>query len=175
MSLAKAILSGTVSSDPEKRFTPNQNVAVTTFTLDVTPASRGNQSGPGGNNDAPFTLKVTCWRQLAEAAGDQIRKGDAIVVDGRLLTSTYQTPEGVQKKSFELEANHIEKLEAPSQPLVLPAGEARGAAAPQAARYATPPGGGNIPSAPVSAPSQPTSEFQGFSSEEMLTEDDIPF
>ena len=178
MSLAKVMLSGTVTSDPEKRFTPNNNVTVTTFNLTVTPPQRAGATGPAANNNQPFTIRVTCWRQLADAVAEQIQKGEEVLVEGKLMLNSFQSQEGVQKKNFEIEAATIEKLPGASQPILVAAaaagnGESRssGAGTGGGARYATQPSG-NMPAAPQA---QPPESFQGFSSEELLTEDDIPF
>ena len=69
-------------------------------------------------------VQVACWRGLAEAVEEQLRKGDTVVVDGKLMLNSYQGQEGVQKKSFEIEANAIEKLAGKSQPVLVPAGDA---------------------------------------------------
>jgi single-strand DNA-binding protein len=174
MSFAKVMLSGTVASEPEKRFTPN-NHAVTSFYLAV--EMQGNTNRPGGNE--PFTVKVTCWRNLAEAVETQLHKDDSILVEGKLLINSFQTQDGVQKKLFEVEAVSIDKLPGRPEPLILAAsgnvasaGESttgngygantRSSAPAYNASYNMPPEG-QIPAS------------GHFSSEDLLTEDDIPF
>jgi single-strand DNA-binding protein len=173
MSFAKVVLSGTVASEPEKRFTPN-NHAVTSFYLSV--ENIGNTNRQGGNE--PFSVKITCWRNLAEAVTTQLSKGDSILVEGKLLLNSFQTQEGVQKKLFEVEANTIDKLPGRPEPIMVAQGASEeGSQQPAqsgynaSARTATPAydasyGGG--------AP-QGTSASGHFSSEDLLTEDDIPF
>ena len=166
MSFAKASLSGTVTSDPEKRFTPN-NHAVSSFNMDVEMVSGGNR--PGGNE--PFTVKITCWRNLAEAVTTQLSKGDSVLVEGKLIINSFQTPEGIQKKLFELEANTIDKLPGKPEP-VMSAGEGGQTAAPRAA---TPSYDTGYASAPQQAAPAGAASSGHFSSEDLLTEDDIPF
>lgn len=164
MSFAKATLSGTLISEPEKRFTPN-NHAVTSFNLSVENPAMGSKGVP----NEPFTVKVTCWRGLAEAV-TQLNKGDSILVDGKLILNSFQTQEGVQKKLFEIEAVSIDRLPGKPEPIVV-TGEGGGQAS----------GGGYEASsreaAPAYAPAAPVGSAASghFSSEDLLTEDDIPF
>jgi single-strand DNA-binding protein len=174
VSFAKAVLSGTVVSEPEKRFTPN-NHAVTSFYLSVETMGAGNRQG----NNEPFTVKITCWRNLAEAATTQLQKGDSILVEGKLLLNSFQTQEGVQKKLFELEANTIDKLPGRPEPIYQPAGATEEGAQPSggynaSARTAAPAYEGSSYATPPRQTSG-TVPSSHFSSEDLLTEDDIPF
>lgn len=163
MSFAKATLSGTVISEPEKRFTPN-NHAVTSFNISVENPAMGAKAVA----NEPFVVKVTCWRNLAEAV-TVLSKGDAILVDGKLIMNSFQTPEGVQKKLFELEANTIDRLPGQPEPIMVAAGEGQSAGFGASTKNAAP--------AYSSAPAAPASNANSghFSSEDLLTEDDIPF
>lgn len=161
MSFAKIVVSGTLSSDPEKRFTPN-NHTVTNFTLNVENPGGG---GRGGQNE-PFSVKITCWRNLAEVAATQLQKGTAVLVEGKLMMNSFQGQDGVQRKLFEIEANSIDKLPGAPEPLIA-SGSFDGSDAPAASRSTTPsPAAAAASSAPASG---------HFSSEDLLTEDDIPF
>ena len=163
MSLAKIVVSGTVETDPEKRYTPN-NHAVTNFNIAVLPPAFGKQASE------PFSVKVTCWRALADAIVEQVNKGDEVLIDGRLLMNSFQTPEGVQKKSFEIEANTVEKLGAPTQTIVAECGgNSDGKSAPAPQKQQQPVG------VSASAPSAASSSSEGMSADELLTDDDIPF
>lgn len=177
MSLAKIIVSGSVVSEPEKRFTPNQNVAVTSFNLSVQAPARSGPGGAGGPAE-PFTVKVIAWRGLADAVVESLHKGDEVVVEGKLMTSSFQTPEGVAKKGFEIELAAIDKLAGAPQP-VLAAMSAGSGEPRRSASYSTPPSGGGdygAPAQPAAAvASRPATGGNEFLTEELLTEDDIPF
>jgi len=175
MSFAKATLSGTVTSDPEKRFTPN-NHAVTSFTLSAESVS----NRPGAANE-PLQVKITCWRGLADAVETQLQKGDNVLVEGKLLMNSFQTQEGVQKKLFEIEAVSIDKLPGRPEPLLV-ASEAQ-----QSSGGGSSSSNGGASSGVDAAsrssapnynagygPNEPASAGH-FSSEDLLTEDDIPF
>jgi single-strand DNA-binding protein len=106
MSLSKIVVSGKVIRPPEKRFTPNTNVAVTEFAIAVESPAR-----PDGLAEST-AVKIITWRDLAERTAGNIRKGDTVVVDGRLQVNNYSTSEGQRRKDVEIEAVNIENLSA---------------------------------------------------------------
>lgn len=103
MTTAQTVISGIVTAPPEQRFTSN-NTAVTVFTVQVTQPSRR-----AGQPDEFFTMKVTCWRQLAEQAM-QLQQGQAVLLNGKLMMQTVTTPDGQNRKQFEVEASGIQIL-----------------------------------------------------------------
>ena len=171
MSMAKVVLSGTLSSDPEKRFTNNTNQPVTNFSLTV-PVPPGPS---GQSNGKTFMVRVTCWRALAEAA-EAMQKGQSVLIEGKLQTNSYQGQDGVQKKTFEIEAQTIAQLsELPrllSTPQATPQGQPATAPASGGNAYASPPNPAMaVAAAPQTMPSAiPAAPLDGFT-----TEDDIPF
>jgi single-strand DNA-binding protein len=104
MSLAKIVISGRVVRVPEKRFTPNSNVAVTEFSIAVESAPRND-----GQTETNF-VKVITWRDLAERCAQEIKKGDLVAVDGRLQINNYQTSDGQRKRDVEIDAIAVENL-----------------------------------------------------------------
>jgi single-strand DNA-binding protein len=181
VSFAKVVISGTLTSEPEKRFTPN-NHAVTNFNLSVENSSGFSRQAA---NNEPFTVKVTCWRNLAEASVEHLHKGEFVLVEGKLILNSFQGQDGVQKKFFEVEAVSIDKLPGPPVAImpVVAAEGASGVTQGSAAKGGFEEAGSRTsnPSYGASAPAQQeTSVSSGgggghFSSEDLLTEDDIPF
>lgn len=104
MSLSKIVVSGRVVRAPEKRFTPNNNVAVTEFSIAVESAPR-----PDGSVESN-TVKVISWRDLAERTALEVRKGDLVAVDGRLQINNYTSSDGQRKRDAEIEAIAVENL-----------------------------------------------------------------
>jgi single-stranded DNA-binding protein len=94
MSVAKAVVTGTVYRAPEKRFTQN-NVAVSDFVLDI---------GDG------VLLRVLSKRQFLDAVVDGTLKGDHLLVEGRLQVAAVKNNDGTERKIFEIDANAIEKM-----------------------------------------------------------------
>lgn len=104
MSISKIVVSGRVVRAPEKRFTPNTNVAVTEFAIAVESPPRQD----GTVESQP--VKVICWRDLAERCAQEVKKGDLVAVDGRLQVSSFTNSEGQRKRDAEIEANSVENL-----------------------------------------------------------------
>ncbi len=96
MSIAKAVLSGTVYRNPEKRFTGN-NIPVTSFTLNI-------------DEKEQSLIRVIARGNNAETVEQAVSKGDKIVVEGRLQVSSIQSDEGVDKKVMELDLSGFELI-----------------------------------------------------------------
>ena len=104
MSLSKIVISGRVIKNPEKRFTPNTNVAVTEFAIAVESPARQD-----GKKESTV-VKVVTWRDLAERCANEISKGDQVVVDGRLQINQYTNSEGQRRKNAEIDAVSVENI-----------------------------------------------------------------
>lgn len=102
MSIAKAVVSGVVAKDPEKRFTQN-NIAVSSIILDI-----------GANNDESL-IRVIAKRKNLEEIVDTIKRGDKILVDGRLQVDVVKDDSGKTKYNYEIEASFIEMFGSPSE------------------------------------------------------------
>ncbi len=167
MSLAKAILSGVIVSEPEKRFTPN-NHAVTNFTIQVAPASK---------NESPAYVRVTCWRNLADITAESLHKGNEVVVEGKLQINQYEAS-GVSKRAYEIDATNVyvgqmHALEAPAGSFD---GQQQSAPAKRDNAYATPPMQQQSHQAePSTGLASVGASKEAFLQDEFLTEDDIPF
>lgn len=96
MSLAKAVLSGTVYRNPEKRFTGN-NIPVTSFTLLI-------------DEKEQSIIRVIARGNLADTVENAISKDDKIVVEGRIQMTTVQANDGTEKKVMELDLSSFETL-----------------------------------------------------------------
>ena len=101
MSLAKAVLSGTVYRNPEKRFTGN-NIPVTSFTLLI-------------DEKEQSIIRVIVRGNLADTVEAAISKGDKIVAEGRLQMVGVQADDGTERKVMELDLSSFETLNS-SQP-----------------------------------------------------------
>ena len=98
-------IAGNVGRDPEMRYTPSGS-AVTDFSL----ALYGGKSEDG---EAITTwVRVTCWKDLAEAVNHKVAKGDKIQCEGYLQPPRlYETKSGETKASLELTAFSVMALE----------------------------------------------------------------
>lgn len=99
MSLSRAVVSGRIRNNPEKKTTSN-NTAVTNFLLEVTYLGRGAKA-------ASHTIRVNTWREQAEQIEKAFKAGDRVVVTGRLQLNVYTTSEGKKKRELEIEASSV--------------------------------------------------------------------
>ena len=97
MSLAKAVFSGKVFREPQKRSTSN-NVPITYFTFDI-----GTQ-----NNEE--LIRVRAIGNMAEEIEKQIVKNDRLAVEGTLSISTIKTETGAEKRIVDLTLSSYEKI-----------------------------------------------------------------
>ena len=102
MSIAKAVLSGTVYRNPEKRFTGN-NIPVTTFTLNI-------------DEKEQSLIRVIARGNNAETLEQAVSKGDKVVIEGRLQVSTIQGDDGNEKKVMEIDMSSFEVLSSSQSP-----------------------------------------------------------
>lgn len=97
MSLAKITISGQVVKAPEKRFTEG-NLAIASFVLNF------------GFEGQERLIRVFSIGKLADRINDTVKKGQNVLIEGRLQTSS-RTENGVEKKSTEINAQGIEIIE----------------------------------------------------------------
>ena len=102
MSIAKAVMSGTVYRNPEKRFTGN-NIPVTSFTLNI-------------DEKEQSLIRVIARGNNAETLEQAVSKGDKIVIEGRLQVSTVQGDDGNEKKVMEIDMSSFEVLSSSQSP-----------------------------------------------------------
>lgn len=96
MSLAKAVVTGTVFRTPEKRFTQN-NVPVSSFVLNI------------GEREEVL-LRVVSRRTALDEVVSSISKDDRVLVEGALQIATVKSENGNERRIFEINANTIELM-----------------------------------------------------------------
>ena len=94
MSLAKAVVTGTLYRAPEKRFTQN-NIAVSAFVLNI-------------GDKEEILIRVISRRTGLDEIVSSLNKGDKVLVDGRLQTNTVKMDDGTEKRIYEIDAATIE-------------------------------------------------------------------
>ncbi len=93
-----------VVEDPQARFTANGTVW-TRLRLAATPR-RYDKTTEGWVDGETVWLDAVCWRRLAEHVVDSLRKGDRVVVHGRLRRRAYEV-DGQKRHAFEVEAESV--------------------------------------------------------------------
>jgi len=106
-SLNKVILIGNLGRDPETRYMPNGE-AVTNVTLATTEAWKDRNTGD--KQEKTEWHRVTFYRRLAEIAGEYLKKGSQVYVEGRLETRKWTDKEGKDRYTTEIIASEMKML-----------------------------------------------------------------
>lgn len=96
MTLAKAVVTGSVFRAPEKRFTQN-NVPVSSFVMNI------------GEREE-MLIRVVVRRAALDEVVSAISKDDRVLVEGRLQITTVKSDTGTERRIFEIDANTIELM-----------------------------------------------------------------
>ena len=94
----KVILVGTCGQDPEVRYMPNGN-AVTSLSLATSEAWTDKQSGQ--KVERTEWHRVSLFGRLAEIAGEYLRKGSQVYVEGKLQTREWEK-DGIKRYTTEI-------------------------------------------------------------------------
>lgn len=95
---------GNLVDNPTVRRT-NKGVDVASFRIGSTARRYDKEAEKWVDSESLF-VRVSCWRQLAINVVDSLRRGDPVVVVGRLFTRQYDK-DGQTRSSFELEASAL--------------------------------------------------------------------
>ena len=106
-SINKVMLIGNLGSDPELRFTPS-GVQVANFSL-ATTESWTDKSGE--RQERAEWHRIVLWRRLAEVAGQYLKKGSKIYIEGKLQTRSWEDQNGQKRYTTEVVANSMEMLD----------------------------------------------------------------
>ena len=104
----KVILVGNVGVDPDVRYMPNGN-AVTTLSVATSETWKDKQTGD--KQERTEWHRVVCYNRLGEIAGEYIRKGSKLYVEGSLRTRKWQDPQGQDRYTTEIIASDIQMLD----------------------------------------------------------------
>jgi single-strand DNA-binding protein len=105
-SVNKVILVGNLGRDPEVRFMPNGE-AVCNFSIATTDSWRDKN---GQKQERTEWHNIVMYRKLAEIAGEYLKKGRPVYVEGRLQTRKWQTKEGQDRYTTEIVADQMQML-----------------------------------------------------------------
>ena len=166
-SVNKVIIVGNLGKDPEMRSFPNGD-QIANITVATTDKWKDKQTGEA--KEATEWHRVAFGGRLAEIAGQYLRKGSQVYIEGSLRTRKWTDKDGIEKYTTEIRADQMQMLGSRQgmggggdeggggyEPRRAPAAAAPRAPAPMAAR----------PQAPAAAARAPS----GFDD----MDDDIPF
>lgn len=161
----KVILIGNLGADPEVRYNGTGG-AIANITVATSESWTDKQTNE--KKEQTEWHRVVIYQRLAEIAGEYLRKGSKVYIEGRLRTRKWQDNQGVERFTTEIIANELQMLDGASS---------NGAPQPQAgqnrqapARQAPQQGGYNQRPA---APAQ--NQMGGGSMAPPMDFDDIPF
>ena len=159
----KVILVGNLGNDPDVKYTQG-GMAITRISLATTSVRKDKD---GNQQERTEWHRVVIYQRLAEIAGEYLRKGSKVYIEGRLRTRKWQDQQGVERYTTEIIANELQMLDgrgegqgagmgqAPAMGGGAPMGQQGGyqqpAAPQQRMPQAAPAQGGYAPQAPAAA------------------------
>ena len=168
----KVILIGNCGQDPETKFSAS-GAAITNISVATSESWKDKQTGE--NQERTEWHRVVFFNRLAEIAGEYLRKGGKVYIEGSLRTRKWQDQNGQDRYTTEIVGNEMQMLDSRSS------GDAGypnpgGGGYQQPSSQQRPPmqpaqQGGYGQSAPPQQPSSAQSQPQGMDS----FDDDIPF
>ena len=93
-SVNRVILVGRLGRDPEIKYTPS-GVAMSKFSMATDYTSKDASGNPQTETE---WHNIVLWRKQAEVAGEYLKKGTLIYLEGRLRTRSWDDPQGGGKK-----------------------------------------------------------------------------
>jgi len=104
----KVILIGNLGRDPEVRYSPNGG-AIANITLATSEAWKDKNTGE--QVEKTEWHRVVFFRRLAEIAGEYLKKGSKVYIEGKLQTRKWQDKDGNDRYTTEVVANEMQMLD----------------------------------------------------------------
>lgn len=104
----KVILIGNLGTDPEVRFMPSGDAATT---LSIATSESWKDKQTGETKDRTEWHKVAMFKRLAEIAGEYLKKGSKVYIEGSLRTRKWQDKNGVDHYTTEIVATDMQMLD----------------------------------------------------------------
>ena len=104
----KVILIGNLGKDPEVRYSANGG-AIANITLATSESWKDKNSGE--QVDKTEWHRVVFFRRLAEIAGEYLKKGSKVYIEGKLQTRKWQDKDGQDRWTTEIVANEMQMLD----------------------------------------------------------------
>ncbi len=170
--LNKVLLIGHLGGDPEVRYTP-AGLAIASLNLATSSSVKNKQTGQW--EDATEWHRVVLFERLAEVAGEFLRKGSQVYIEGRLQTRKWQDQTGQDRYTTEIVANEMQMLGGRGADNAN-ATASMPSSAPAPSNYNAP-AARSTPSARPTAPQQSSSAPSSYSpaASSANFDDDIPF
>ena len=105
-SVNKVILVGNLGRDPEVRYMPNGD-AVANYSIATTETWKDKN---GMRQEKTEWHNIVMYRRLAEIAGEYLKKGSSVYIEGRLQTRKWQDKQGNDRYTTEIIADQLQML-----------------------------------------------------------------
>ena len=105
-SVNKVILVGNLGKDPETRHMPD-GTAVTNFSIATTEQWKDKS---GEKQEKTEWHRISTFQRLAEIAGEYLKKGSQVYIEGRLQTRKWTDKDGAEKYTTEIIADRLQML-----------------------------------------------------------------
>lgn len=102
----KVIVVGNLGNDPEVRYMPNGN-AVANISIATSESWKDQQ---GQQQERTEWHRVTMYRRLAEIAGEYLKKGSQVFIEGKLQTRKWQDQQGNDRYTTEIIADNMQMM-----------------------------------------------------------------
>jgi single-strand DNA-binding protein len=102
----KVILIGRLGADPEVRYT-TEGSSVASFRIATTETWKDKS---GSKQERTEWHSIVAWRRLGEIAGEYLKKGSLVYIEGRIRSREYEAKDGTKRKVFEIEATDMKLL-----------------------------------------------------------------
>jgi single-strand DNA-binding protein len=106
-SVNKVILIGNCGRDPEVRYTPSGTAICN---ISVATSSRRKDKASGESIEDTQWHRVTFYDRLAEIAGEYLKKGKPVYVEGRLKYGKYTDKDGIERNTVDIVAEQMQML-----------------------------------------------------------------
>ncbi len=106
-SVNKVILMGNCGRDPEVRYLPSGQAVAN---VSIATSTRRKNKDTGDMIEDTQWHRITFYDRLAEIAGEYVKKGRPIYVEGRLKYGKYTDPAGVEKNTVDIIATELQLL-----------------------------------------------------------------
>lgn len=106
-SVNKVIIMGNCGRDPELRYLPNGQAVAN---VSIATTSKRKDKNTGETVEDTQWHRVTFYERLAEIAGEYIKKGKPVYVEGRLKYGKFTNKEGVEQHTCDIVATELQLL-----------------------------------------------------------------
>ncbi|NQZ16655.1 MAG: single-stranded DNA-binding protein [Idiomarina sp.] len=106
----KVIIIGNLGAAPEVRYTQN-STAIATLSVATTETWKDKQTGE--SREQTEWHRIVMYRRLAEIAGEYLRKGSKVYIEGKLQTRKWTGEDRVERYTTEIVGNEMQMLDGP--------------------------------------------------------------